>query len=650
MRLAGRKILAAVLLFFFTCAPLLSSQQADSTPQLTDKTGTAAAPAAPSPSASASAAAPAAAPTPAAAPAAQVIPVSTPPAEAPVVPPISASALVDSKSGSLSGGDVPTYKLQRRTQLVLVPALVNDSRGNFIPGLKASDFTIKDNGVVKPVKFIQEIVAPPTQELEKTKLPPGTFSNNVLTPKAPLRVVIILFDMLNSHFKDQVPARIQLTKYLRTQIDPGTMVALLGLGRGGLRMYHDLTSDTQGLGLELEQAMNSGRHSISTNLQDEMSDTDSQEAFVGHGGFEETNSHGRSDRKIIVLDTLAAFKNIAGAYGTIPGRKSLIWVTAGFPFELDGSKSTSDGMPALDKDSLMDIMPDYEKAWEALNDANIAMYPVDMHGLMTTSMPDATYAAKKGGNSITAMAKFQEQKQTRNEDNINTMTTFAGQTGGKAFYNDNDLVAGLKEAVDDTRSSYMLGYYLDDDAKPGYHKLHVDVNHPGAHIRARTGFLVKKDDPAHPAPPGGKDPAAADVDLAMESPMNFTAIPLTVRWIDNGQTKITGADGSTNAKRNVAFQITLPPHAATLDQTDDKNLVSLNFVALARTPKGEDAADFVKKINGNMKPDVAKRLDLAGIKFDSTMALAPGYYNVRFIVRDNINGNVGSVTAPVVVK
>ena len=73
-------------------------------------------------------------------------------------------------------------------------------------------------------------------------------------------------------------------------------------------MYHDLTSDTQGLGTELEMAMNSGRHSISTNLQNETSETESNEAFVGHGAFAETGSHGRDDRKFIILDTLAAFK------------------------------------------------------------------------------------------------------------------------------------------------------------------------------------------------------------------------------------------------------------------------------------------------------------------------------------------------------
>ena len=547
--------------------------------------------------------------------------------------PVAADASADSA--------VPAYHFQKKTKLVLVPALVNDSKGSFIPGLKPEDFVIKDNGVVKPVKYIEEIVAPPAEELEQAKLPPGTYSNSVVTAKAPLRVVIVLFDMLNSHFKDQVPARIQLTKFLNEGVEPGTMVALLGLGRGGLRMYHDLTSDTKGLGLEMQQAMTTGRHSITTDLQGEEAATESGEAFVGHGSFAQTSSHGRADRKIIILDTLAAFKNIAGAYASIPGRKSLIWMTAGFPFELDGSKTGSDGMPSLDKDSLMDILPDYQSTWQALNDANIALYPVDMHGLMTTSMPDATYQAKRGGNQTMQLGKLENQKQTRNEDHLDSMQAFAGETGGKAFYNNNNLVTGLREAVDDTHSSYLLGYYLEDNAEPGWHKLHVEVKHPGAHVRARAGFLVAKNDPAHPQK---KNDMPVGVDLAMSSPMNFTAIPMTVRWLDNGQAKpIAGS-----VKRNVAFQITLPPHAATVNA--DGSTVSLNFVGLARTSGGEEAANFVKKIDVTLKPDVAKRLDLAGIKFDSVMALAPGYYNVRFVVEDNLSGNIGSVTAPVTVK
>ncbi len=573
-----------------------------------------------------------------------------------------------------------TYVLHSRTQLVLIPALVRDGNGHHIAGLKAGDFTVKDNGKIRRVTMAEEITAPPATELERAKLPPGTYSNDVAHAKAPLRVVIILFDMLNSHFKDQVPARIQLTKYLNEQIQPGTLVALLGLGRGGLRMYHDLTSDTQGLGKELADAMATGRHSISTNLQGEMSETESEEAFVGHGGFAQTNSSGRSSKKLIVLDTLDAFKNIAGAYSSIPGRKSLVWVTGGFPFTLDDSKASSKdaprdskggghggggssrggggppGMAGMDKDSLVDILPDYQAAWQALNDANIALYPVDMHGLMNTAEPDATYKAKRGGNTAEQLSNAPGRKEEKAEDNIQSMTAFANETGGKAFYNDNDMVEGFREAVADSESSYLLGYYLEGNATGGWHKLQVEVDRPGTHIRARAGFLVPKENAAQleagtkaptttqkkPAPP------MQDVNLAMTSPMNYTGIPITVKWLNSEKLKAAATTGPDAGRMAVPFQIVLPPEAVRL--ASDDSTISLEFVGLARSAHGEDAADFVKKLDGKLKPDVAKRLLLAGIKFDSQVLLAPGYYNVRFVVRDNINGNIGSVTAPVVVK
>jgi VWFA-related protein len=558
------------------------------------------------------------------------------------------------QDAAVNGASAPTYRIETHTQLVLIPALVTDRNGNHISGLKAGDFTVKDNGKIRTVKLLEEITAPPANLVEREKLPPGTYSNAVVRSKAPLRVVIILFDMLNSHFKDQVPARIQVTKYLNEQVEPGTLVALLGLGRGGLRMYHDLTSDTKGLATELETAMLSGRHAISTNLQGEMSETESEEAFVGHGAFAQTNSSGRSSKKLIVLDTLAAFKNIAGAYASIPGRKSLVWVTGGFPFTLDDSKPGKNGMAGMDKDSLLDILPDYQSTWQALNDANVALYPVDMHGLQDTEELDATYRSKKGGDagSRRALAKAPMDKQNKNEDNIQTLTTFAGETGGKAFYNDNDLVAGFREAVADSRSSYLLGCYLDQNETPGWHKLHVEVTRSGVHIRARAGFMVAKPYEklaAVKAATEEKDtPQAIDVNLAMRSPMNYTGIPITVKWVKVAEGRSPTGTGADAGKLMVPFQIILPPEAATLDA--DESTVSLNFVGLARSSRGEDAANFVKKIDGKLKPESAKRLVMAGIKFDSMMMLAPGYYNVRFVVRDNVSGRVGSVTAPVVVK
>ena len=553
-------------------------------------------------------------------------------------------------------------------KLVLVPTIVTDHLGHPVTGLTASDFVIKDNGKPRPVKFVQEISTPSQQVIEAAKLPPGTYSNNRGEAKAPLRVVIIMFDMLNSHFKDQVPARIAVEKYLREQADPGTMVAVLGLGRGGLRMYHDLTSDTKGLAQELQTAMEKGRHAIQTNLADETAETEADAAFVGHGQFAETSSSGRASRKIIIEDTLDAFRNIAGAYASLPGRKSLLWVTGGFPFTIAGSKGGGDGIGAGDEDGVLDVLPDYQRAWQELNDANVALYPVDMHGLVNTAVITASSKGKSGGggggggskggknsgtpniigrgNAGQKIAQATADKQEKLSDNINTFTTFAQQTGGKAFYNNNDLVAGFHQAVDDSRSSYLLAY-SPTDMTPGWHSLHVEVR--GKSVRARNGYLVTREDPQHPA---NQDAPGSDVQLAMTSPMSFTAIPITIRWLGVSAPKTASGPSPsvapTDNKRLVKFQVELPPHIIGIDESGTTPRLSLNFVGVARTSKDAHSGDFVKKIDG-LKPDVIHRISEGGLKFDSFMMLEPGSYNVRFVVRDNMNGHVGSVTAPVVV-
>ncbi len=549
-----------------------------------------------------------------------------------------------------------------RSELVLVPALVTDAKGKHVTGLKKEDFTIKEDGKVHSVGFLEEITAKPAFKrplaTEATQAPTAktaatnaaTYSNAV-EEKVPTRIVIILFDMLNSHFKDQVPARAQAVKYLKEDVEPGTLVCLMGLGRGGLRMYHDLTTDTKGLGEALELAATKGRHAIPGTIDiggadDETPESTSSQGFVGHGEFALTGSSGRKDPKLIMINTLEAFRNIAGAYAGVPGRKSLIWLTTGFSFQLDAYKTGS--MPGLDKDSGADFLSDYERTWQVLNNANVALYPIDMHGLVNTSSPDATYKMKRGSNPTKELGKYASVHQDKNDSKLDTLQTFANMTGGKAFYNNNDLVAGFREAEADSRSSYLLGYYVQKDEKPGWHKIHVEMTRSGMHVRARSGYLLTRHDSAEfNAEDAKKD---LDVQLAMSSPINFTGVPLSVKWLGVvTDPKATNSSDQKQEKRTIGFQLMLPAHTATIDDADS-NHVSLNFIGLARSQNARDAADFVKKIEGQLKPEIAKRMQEAGLKFDSTMQVPPGHYNVRFVVRDNLSGRVGSVTAPLTVQ
>ena len=113
----------------------------------------------------------------------------------------------------------------------------------------------------------------------------------------------------------------------------------------------------------------------------------------------------------------------------------------------------------------------------------------------------------------------------RRMDTQATYETFASMTGGRPYYNSNDLVKGFRDAVRDSSEYYMLGYYLDhSDTKPGWRKLRVKVDREHAEVRARSGFFVTKTT---------VDPGTSrdiDVKLALESPMDYTALPVVVHW------------------------------------------------------------------------------------------------------------------------
>ena len=80
-------------------------------------------------------------------------------------------------------------------------------------------------------------------------------------------------------------------------------------------------------------------------------------------------------------------QQVGQALAGFPGRKSLIWASGGFPFSV--SDTTMQLAPA-GRDTLSDVLPLYEHTWQLLNDAQIALYPVDVKGLQSVTMPSAS--------------------------------------------------------------------------------------------------------------------------------------------------------------------------------------------------------------------------------------------------------------------
>src|ERR1700676_4310425 len=185
-------------------------------------------------------------------------------------------------------------------------------------------------------------------------------------------------------------------------------------------------------------------------------------------------------QRLAITYTLQAMQQVAQALAGFPGRKSLIWASGGFPFSV--SDNTMQLAPA-GRDALTDVLPMYEHTWQLLNDAQIALYPVDVRGLQVSTTPSA--AIRNPGRNYTRNMSW------RRMDTESTLQTFASMTGGSAYYNSNDLVKGFVAAGHDPPEPYMRGYYLDrSKTKAGWRKLAVKVQRDHVDVRARSGFFV----------------------------------------------------------------------------------------------------------------------------------------------------------------
>lgn len=126
---------------------------------------------------------------------------------------------------------------------------------------------------------------------------------------------------------------------------------------------------------------------------------------------------------------------------------------------------------------------------------------------------------------------------------------------------------------------------------------------------------------------------------ALASPFDATGLPVTVQW--QGVT-------ANGGNRKVAFSLTLPGTAVTVD-TAGKNHFSLEMAGTVDR-MGAPAGSFSQRLQGDLPPAALDQLRASGAGYQNQFDLAPGQYVVRFVVRDNLSGRVGSVSAPLTVN
>jgi VWFA-related protein len=555
--------------------------------------------------------------------------------------PTSGNIYSSTDTPSLSAGkshfhadDEGRVEFRSQTVLVQVPAVVTDKSGKHMLGLAREDFHVFENGKEQKISSFEEVSTVPSP----LKPPPskaGEFTNLDPAQSQAHSPIMVAFDTVNTPFLDQAYGRKQLINFLSEHMDASRPFGLVQISGNGLRVIHPLTSDPdvliaalkkvngaipalQGIDIDSQAAAAASGIGFIPSEEGGSSDAGQLQQFVLNGDA----SIVRMQQNRAIEITMRAFIDIASSLAGIPGRKALIWATGSFPFLLDSYSAVPGGYLSLL----------YERALKGLSDAQVAVYPVDLRGLVNTSpAADITYS---GGHSGRAFANSIRGRSWLLQSSIDTLRDFADMTGGRAFYNNNDVAAGFTRAADDSAQYYLLGYYLDTtNTKAGWRQLKVTTTKSGTEVRARAGFFVTN------ATANPQVSRQLDVETAIASPFDSTGLPITLKW--------TGLSAAGD-KRKADFNIHLAPGSGVIDESDG-NRFDLEYDVVA-FKNGEAAGTFGKVVAGAIPDAALAGIKTAGIAYHASLELAPGQYNVRFVVRDNITGRLGSVSAPLTVN
>ena len=541
-------------------------------------------------------------------------------------------------------------KFSAHTDLVLIPALVTEKSGKHITGLKQEDFAVFENGAEQKIATFEEITSDAHRLLPRSD--PKEFSNVLAGDPAAKRVTVIVLDFINTPFAAQAAGRQELLKYLTQSLDVREPTALYTLTRSGIRVVHNFTTDPQILVAALHKVKGDAYQmvdseedveaitgtaapdgstgpdaptpALSSSSKGSAQSSMQAEAAQLQAMLEDAELNFQSfEQRLAITYTLQGMQQVAQALAGFPGRKSLIWASGGFPFSV--SDNSMQLAPA-GRDTLADVLPMYERTWQLLNDAQISLYPVDVKGLQVVTLPSAS--VRNPGKNYARHASWKQM------DTQSSFEVFASMTGGRAYFNSNDLVKGFRDAVNDSSQYYLLGYYLDHSkTKPGWRKLSVKVKREHTEVRARSGFFVTN---------ATVDPAKSrnnDIASALLSPLDFSSLALTAHW-----DKVEAAKDP--AKKHVNYEMRLAADKGVINEADN-NHVALDFVVLAVTPEGKKIGQPTgQSVDVHIPAEKLPGIRQRGLVYRDALDLAPGDYSVRFVVRDDLNGRTGSVVAP----
>jgi VWFA-related protein len=488
------------------------------------------------------------------------------------------------------------------TRLIQVSVVVHDDRKKPIEGLRAEDFQLLEDGKPRPVAFFSVQGKAPTDAASAAQ---GVFTNRVQSPGG--GVVAIIYDRLNTQVLDRQRVREAIVKYLG-RVNPEDRIGLYVLDRKGMGILHDFTRDARSLVKVL------GRAQGGSGAADILAETPLDHSVIGDALEQELAQFARSGeanyrsfvQRELAFTSIEGLEAVAKHLRGVPGRKNIIWISSGFPFEFRAFQPPGNNHQEI-------MSRETARAARALNDTDAAVYIVDARGLV------GAFATSPAANHQAFTTLDSALKP------IEGLRQFAQLTGGDAFFNTNDLGGAISRAVEDSRLTYVLGYYTDEKTWDGkFRRIQVKVRRDGADVRHRAGYFAI---PASALPEASRSDAILD---ALQGPLESTALPLAVS-VEQGEDK------------KVTLMIQFEPGTPLLEKRGELWHGALDLVIAQTVPPGRHTSEADLTIPLALNDATRAQLLKDGVRLTRTITLRDDAHDVRIVARDPSTGATGSV-------
>ncbi|WP_263367499.1 VWA domain-containing protein [Edaphobacter bradus] len=503
-----------------------------------------------------------------------------------------------------------TFTLKVQSDIVLTNVVVRDKKtGEVVKGLKASDFTIFENGKPQRIETFdyQNVDEAAVLQEKSTVSGKATIADlvnrNFATDPTQLkdhRLIVMFFDLSSMQPEDTDRAVEAAQNYINKKMQPADLVALVSMSTG-LTMDQDFTSDKT----TLLKGVGKYNGSEGTGF------VNGSEGGDSSGTSDDASSYTADDSEYNALNTdreLYAIRAIAKSLERVDQRKSLLYFSGGLTRQ--GIENQASLRAATN---------------EAVK-ANMAIYSVDSRGLQALNpVGDASKGSLRGTAAYSGAA-MQSQLDS-NFGSQELLATLSSDTGGKAFFDSNDFAPAFQQIQHDTEAYYIVGFRSTNTARDGsFRRLTVKLNRNDVKLEYRPGYYAAAD--FQHQKNEDREQVLND-ELRSDLPATDVAVYLQALYFRIEDNRFF-----------VPVSLIVPGSQIPFLKNGDRDKANIDILGEVKNAQGiivGNVRDTVK-----LALDQSQQVQRKNIQYSTGFTLAPGRYHVKFVVRENQTGRLGS--------